>query len=63
MARYGEYESFHVLPLYHHDQACYRICWSRYDTREAARRAGDLPAGLRSLEARPLPKPLSEVLP
>jgi len=63
VARFGEHESFHVLPSYHREQACYRICWSRYDTLEAARRASDLPAGLRALEARPLPKPITEVLP
>jgi hypothetical protein len=63
VSRFGEHESFHVLPSYHREQACYRICWSRYDTLEAARRANDLPAGLRALEARPLPKSITEVLP
>jgi len=63
VAGFGEYESFHVLPSYHREQDCYRICWNRYDTIEDARRAGDLPAGLRALEPRPLPKPITEVLP
>lgn len=60
--RFGEHGPFHVLPALQGDSACFRICWNRYADRDAARRAADLPPALRAIEARPLPKAISEVV-
>jgi len=60
--RFGEHAPFHVLPSLQGNDACFRICWNRYADREAARRAADLPPALRAIEARPLPKAISEVV-
>jgi hypothetical protein len=60
--RFGEHGPFHVLPALQGDSACFRICWNRYADRDAARQAADLPPALRAIEARPLPKAISEVV-
>jgi septal ring-binding cell division protein DamX len=60
--RFGDRTALHVLPSLHQDNPCFRICWNRYPTRDEAKRAADLPAALRAIEARPLPKQVAEVV-
>jgi hypothetical protein len=60
--RFGDRSAFHVLPLMHRDDACFRICWNRYATRDDARGAADLPRELREIQRRPLPKSIAEVV-
>jgi hypothetical protein len=60
--RFGEHEAFFLLPVLHGDEACFRICWNRYRTREAAAKAADLPRAMREIEPRPLPKAIAEVV-
>jgi septal ring-binding cell division protein DamX len=62
LERFGEHAPFYVLPSLQGDSACFRICWNRYAEREAAQRAADLLPALRAIEARPLPKAISEVV-
>lgn len=63
LERFGDRAPFYVLPSLQGDSACFRICWNRYADREAARRSADLPPALRAIEARPLPKAITEVVP
>ncbi len=60
--RFGDLGGFHVLPSYLREKPCFRVCWSRYSTREDARAASDLPAVLRRITPQPVPKPVSEVV-
>jgi hypothetical protein len=60
--RFGDRTAFHVLPSMHGDDACFRVCWNRYATRDEARGAADLPRELREVEPRPLPKSIAEVV-
>ena len=60
---FGDQPALFVLPSYHADQPCFRICWNRYSARADALRARDLPAPLRGLlSGDPLPRPVTEVL-
>jgi hypothetical protein len=60
--RFGSDSSLHLLPAFVGEEACVRVCWSRYESGEAARSAADLPQALRALQQQPLPKRVAEVL-
>jgi len=63
IAEYGEQPALLVLPSYHDDRPCFRVCWNRYRARDTAARAADLPAGLRELlTAEAYPRRVTEVL-
>jgi septal ring-binding cell division protein DamX len=52
--------SLFVLPAMIQDQACFRVCWGRYDDQDRARQARDLPAALRG--GGTFPRRISSVL-
>jgi hypothetical protein len=63
VAEFGEQPALLVLPSYHDDRPCFRVCWNRYRARDSAARATDLPDGLRALlSGDPYPRPVTEVL-
>ena len=45
----GSTSRLYVLPFTHNGQACYRLCWGSFATRQSAESSGDLPAELRGL--------------
>jgi hypothetical protein len=55
---------FFLLPVRLGGRSCFRACWGRYPTREAALAARDVPPALRlGLEAPPHVRAVTEVLP
>ena len=62
MAQFGAESPLHVLPSFQGQRPCFRLCWSHYADREAARRATDLPAALREIAPAPVPKAVAEVV-
>jgi len=63
VAEFGEQPALLVLPSYHDERPCFRVCWNRYRARDSAVRATDLPAGLRALlSGDPYPRRVTEVL-
>jgi len=62
LGRFETHSEFYLLPAMHEQAACFRVCWGRYPSQEAAKQASDLPDELRALQPAPLPKSLAEVL-
>ena len=60
--RFGSQRPLHILPTFHNDDACFLVCWNRYPTSERAKKASDLPAALRSVQPKPLPKEIAKIL-
>ncbi len=64
VAQGGPAEQLYVLPRMLDGRSCFRLCWGRYPSREAALAARDLPSGLReSLDEAPQPRRIADVLP
>ncbi len=53
----------YVLPSTYDGNACYRICWGSYSTRERAVGDGDLPGVLVAAEPNPIPRKLADLAP
>jgi septal ring-binding cell division protein DamX len=62
LERFGHHSAFHVIPTLYEGRPCFRLCWNRYDTRDEARSASDMPAALRDVQPRPTAKSIREVL-
>ncbi|MDH3629329.1 MAG: hypothetical protein OEV00_09055 [Acidobacteriota bacterium] len=61
--RFAGEDRFYLLPSFVNDAPCFRVCWGRYPTLDAARAADDVPASLLALTETPYPRRIGEVLP
>ncbi len=59
---FGPVEPLHVLPAFQGQRPCFRLCWSRYESRQQAQAALDLPTELRAIAPNPVPKEIAEVV-
>ena len=62
LARFGDDDRFHVLPVALDGRACFRFCWGSFGDPGRARAAAGLPSELRGLSAQPIPKRTAEVV-
>ena len=53
----------YLLPVLYNDEACLRICWGSFSTREAAAARRGLPAALEAINHEPIPRPVRDVIP
>ena len=53
----------YLLPAPDQGDACYRLCWGLFPSRETARAAGDVPDSLHALTPQPYPREVAEALP
>ncbi len=56
-------EHLYLLPVLYNDEACLRICWGSFFTREAAVAHRRLPAALDAINPEPIPRPIRDVIP
>ena len=53
----------HLLPYRHEDQACYRVCWGSYSSRDEAVSQKPLPAALLQVNREPIPRRIQDLFP
>jgi hypothetical protein len=59
----GDDPALYLLPVRLDGRACFRICWGRLGSREAALAARGIPAPLAQLNAEPVPRRIADLLP
>jgi hypothetical protein len=53
----------HLLPYRHEQQACYRVCWGSYGSRDEAVSEAPLPAALLQVNRDPIPRRIHDLFP